>query len=353
MTTTLDPDACWQAVVNRDKSADGSFYYAVKRPGVYCRPSCPSRLPKRENVSFHATPEAAEAAGFRACLRCRPRAITGIDPATEVVAAIARHIDAHADEPLPLADLAKRAGYSPWHFQRAFTAIMGISPKAYQSAARVRRMKALLREGDSVAGAIFEAGFGSTSRAYAATDGHIGMTPAAYRAGGKGETIHWAYRETAYGTILMAATARGVCFVEFGDSKTALVGRLRSEFPNATLEPSTAASDLDAWIEALGRHLDAGAPRPELPLDLRGTAFQVKVWRFLLGVPQGKVVSYAEVARGIGEPKAVRAAASACGANKVAVLVPCHRVLRGDGGIGGYKWGVERKRALLAGERRA
>jgi AraC family transcriptional regulator of adaptative response/methylated-DNA-[protein]-cysteine methyltransferase len=349
--TTLDSDACWAAVMARDKAADGRFYYAVKRPGVYCRPSCPSRRPSRANISFFATPEGAEAAGFRACLRCRPRAVAGTDSAAAVVTAIARFIDDNADAPLPLAALAKRAGYSPWHFQRAFSAIMGVSPKVYQSAARMRRLKASLREGDSVAGAIFEAGFGSTSRAYARTDGHIGMTPAAYRSGGTGETLHWACRETAYGMILMAATARGVAFVEFGDSEAALDERLRAEFPNAAFEPAPPSSDLDAWIDALSRHLDAGAPRPELPLDLRGTAFQVKVWRFLLSVPQGQLVSYAEVAQGIGEPKAVRAAASACGANKVAVLVPCHRVLRGDGGIGGYKWGVERKRALIAGER--
>jgi AraC family transcriptional regulator of adaptative response/methylated-DNA-[protein]-cysteine methyltransferase len=349
--TTLDADACWAAVTARDKTADGRFLYAVKRPGVYCRPSCPSRLPKRANVSFFATADAAEAAGYRACLRCRPRAISGTDPATDVIVAIARHIDAHADADLPLAVLARRAGYSPWHFQRAFSAIMGVSPKVYQSAARMRRLKASLREGDSVAGAIFEAGFGSTSRAYARTDGHIGMTPAAYRAGGKGERIHWACRATAYGTVMMAATARGVAFVEFGEGEAALLGRLEAEFPNAALAPAPASSELDAWIDALGRHLDAAAPRPELPLDLRGTAFQVKVWRFLLSVPAGDVVSYAEVARGIGAPTAVRAAASACGANKVAVLVPCHRVLRGDGGIGGYKWGVERKRALIAGER--
>jgi AraC family transcriptional regulator, regulatory protein of adaptative response / methylated-DNA-[protein]-cysteine methyltransferase len=350
---TLDPDACWAAVIARDKSFDGRFYYAVKRPGVYCRPSCPSRRPNRENVSFFATPDDAEAAGFRACLRCRPRAVAGTDPAAEVVTAMARHIEANADEPLPLTALAKRAGYSPWHFQRAFTAVMGVSPKAYQAAARMRRLKTALREGDSVAGAIFEAGFGSTSRAYARTDGHIGMTPAVYRAGGAGETLHWACRQTAYGTILMAATARGVAFVEFGDGEAALLDQLNAEFPRAALAPAPQSSELDAWIDALGRHLDAGAPRPDLPLDLRGTAFQVKVWRFLLSVPAGDVVSYAEVAKGIGEPRAVRAAASACGANKVAVLIPCHRVLRGDGGIGGYRWGVERKRALLAGERRA
>ena len=353
MTTMPDADACWQAVLTRDASADGRFYYAVRRPGVYCRPSCPSRRPKRENVSFHSSPEDAEAAGFRACLRCRPRAVTGTDPARDVVAAMARYIDADADAPLSLGDLARRAGYSRWHFQRAFTAIMGVSPKAYHAAARLKRLKASLREGGGVAGAMFEAGFGSTSRGYAMADGHIGMTPVAYRAGGLGETIHFACRDTAYGTLLMAATTRGVCLVEFGEDEAALRRRLSEEFPNAAIVPSPASSALDDWVAALGRHLDAGAPRPDLPLDLRGTAFQVKVWRFLLSVKDGDVVSYAEVARGIGAPTAVRAAASACGANRIAVLIPCHRVLRGDGGIGGYKWGVERKRALLGGERRA
>lgn len=347
-----NPDRCWAAVVARDKAADGSFYYAVRRSGVFCRPSCPARLARRENVTFHVSVEAAEAAGFRACLRCRPRALVGSDPAAAAMTSLAHYIEAHADESLPLADLAARAGFSPYHLLRSFKAIIGVTPKAFQTAARIKRLKSSLRGGDAVTGAIFEAGFGSTSRAYERIDGHFGMTPRAYRAGGRGETIACACRETALGAIMMAATDRGVCFVEFGDDEAALSVRLHREFPNAIVEMSTQSPQLDAWIGALDRHLTDAAPHPDIPLDLRGTAFQIRVWRFLLSVPGGSVVSYAELAAGIGAPKAVRAAASACAANRIAVLIPCHRVLRGDGGIGGYRWGVERKRALLAGERR-
>lgn len=355
LSTPVDSAVFWKAVVERDRGFDGRFVYAVKRSGVYCRPSCPARLPKRENVSFYATAEAAETDGYRACLRCRPRALEGRDPAAETMARLARYIEAHADEPLPLARLAAVAGLSAFQVQRAFTAVIGVSPKAFQTALRMKRLKTSLKSGDDVAGAIFEAGFGSTSRAYSRIDGHLGMTPGAYRAGGAGEEIAFACRQTALGTVLMAATARGVCCVDFGEDEAALVDRLRTEFPKAVIAASDAAASpqLDAWIDALERHISAGAPHPDIPVDLRGTAFQMRVWRFLLGVPSGTVVSYAEVASAIGSPRAVRAAASACGANRVAVLVPCHRVLRGDGGLGGYRWGTARKRVLLDGERRA
>jgi len=354
-TESADRQQFWNAVVQRDKAFDGRFVYAVKRSDVYCRPSCPARTPRRENVRFYANGAAAEADGFRACLRCRPGALEGRDPAADRMVALARYIEAHADEPLPLARLAAVAGLSGFQVQRAFTAVIGVSPKAFQTALRLKRLKARLKDGDGVAGAIFEAGFGSTSRAYERADGHLGMTPGAYRAGGAGETIAWACRSTGLGLLLMAATARGVCAVDFGDDESALADRLRAEFPRARIAPSAAAGSpqLDAWIDALRAHLSEGAPHPAIPVDLRGTAFQMKVWRFLLGVPVGSVVSYREVAAGIGAPRAVRAAASACGANRVAVLVPCHRVLRGDGAIGGYRWGVERKRALLDAERRA
>jgi AraC family transcriptional regulator of adaptative response/methylated-DNA-[protein]-cysteine methyltransferase len=271
----------------------------------------------------------------------------------ERIAAVAAHIEAHADETLPLAQLARRAGLSPAHFQRAFKAAVGISPKAFQDAARQRRLKSALRAGTGVTVAIFDAGFGSTSRVYGQAARSLGMTPSAYRAGGAGESIAWAVRTTVLGPLMMAATDRGVCFVQFGDDAAALRGQLASEFPRATLAASAAGSSaaLDAWIDALEVHLRGAAPRPDLPLDLRGTAFQVKVWRFLLGLEAGTVVSYSELARAIDRPRAVRAAASACAANRIAILVPCHRVLRGDGGMGGYRWGIERKRALLDAER--
>ena len=263
--TALDAELCWNAVAARDKTADGTFFYAVKRSGVYCRPSCAARLPRRENVSFHASVEAAEAAGFRACLRCRPRALAGSDPAAAAMTDLSRYIEAHADEELPLKALAARAGFSPYHLQRAFKAIVGVTPKAFQTAVRLGRLKSSLRAGDGVAGAIFEAGFGSTSRAYERIDGHFGMTPSAYRAGGRGEAIAYACRQTTLGAIMMAATTRGVCFVQFGDGEAPLLEQLRAEFPNAVLETSTSENSpqLDAWIEALDRHLARARRTPK------------------------------------------------------------------------------------------
>ena len=280
--------------------------------------------------------------------------------------ALARDIAARADERWALADLAARFGLSPSAFQRRFVAVVGLSPKALQDAARLGRLKSALRAGSRVTDAILEAGFGSTSRVYGEAPRGLGMTLSAYRDGAPGEAIHWAVRETQLGTLAMAATARGVCFAQFGDDDAALEAELAREFPKATLIASAANSEriasaataahgeavrqLDAWITALEAHLDANAPPPSLPLDLRGTAFQMRVWRFLQGIPLGGTRSYAEVAQAIGAPKATRAVGTACGANRVAVLVPCHRVLRGDGALGGYRWGLERKRALLAAE---
>ena len=341
----------YRAIVCRDPAADGLFLYGVVTTGVYCRPSCAARTPNAENVRYFPDADSAAAAGFRACKRCRPDRWS--DDVSRI-GDIARYIQAHADDSLPLAALAERAGLSPGRLQKKFKAIVGVSPKAFQDAARLGRLKDLLQGGGDVTGAIFEAGFGSTSRVYGEAARNMGMTPAAYRKGGDGETIYYAYRESALGALLMAATARGVCFAQFGDGRDALIAQLREEFPNAQLlaSPGESGPDLDRWIEALDRHLAHEAPRPELPLDLRGTAFQLKVWRFLLSVGDGDTISYGELAAEIGKPKAVRAAASACGRNPVAVLVPCHRVLRGDGDLGGYRWGLERKRALLDVERR-
>jgi len=352
---SVEADPRWARVVARDAAADGAFVYAVRTTGVFCRPSCPARPAKPGNVSFFASGAAAEAAGFRACLRCRPLAVEGRDPLAERARDVAAYIRAHADEPLSLSRLAAQAGVSPFHLQRSFKAVLGVSPKAYHAAERLKAFKARLRAGDSVLGATFEAGYGSTSRVYEQVDGGLGMTPSAYRAGGEGERIVHATRETALGRLMMAATERGVCFVQFGGSDAALDDQLRAEFPKAVLERADAAASapLDAWMAALDNHLSRSGPHPDLPLDLRGTAFQVRVWRFLLSVKAGDVVSYSELAAGVGAPRAVRAAASACAANRLAVLVPCHRALRADGGLGGYRWGLERKRALLEAERRA
>jgi len=354
MTTMkfMTADARWRAVRERDRAADGAFFYAVKTTGVFCRPSCAARLPRRENVAFYANAGDAQKAGFRPCLRCHPLAATGQDPATEDMIAMSRYIAEHADQTLPLEKLAKRSGLSPFHFQRTFKAVLGVTPKQFQADTRLKQLKANLRGGEDVAGAVFGAGFGSTSRVYEQVDGGLGMTPRAYRAGGQGETLHFATRRTSLGHLMMAATGRGVCFVQFGDSEAALKDQLAREYPNAKLEPSKATPALDRWIDALEAHLDEGGPRPDLPLDLRGTAFQIRVWRFLLSVKQGDAVSYAELAKGIGAPMAVRAAASACAKNRIAVLVPCHRVLRGDGALGGYRWGEARKRTLLDAERK-
>ncbi len=339
-----------RAVRARDRSYDGRFVYAVVTTGVFCRPSCAARPAKTENLRFHPDVATAERAGYRACLRCRPDL-----PALDVssMAKIARHIERNADQRLTLSELADEAQLSPSRLQRVFKSVFGVSPKAYQDAARQRRLKAALHDGRSVTDAVFDAGYGSMNRVQGEAARSIGMTPSAYRAKGANERISWAYRHSELGPLVMAATDRGVCFVQFGENKDALVEQLQAEFPAATLIRSTAGAALDDWMEALDTHLRDHAPRPELPLDLRGTAFQVLVWRFLLSVKDGEVVSYTEVAHGIGKPRAVRAVASACGANRVAVLVPCHRVLRSDGDLAGYRWGLARKRALLDGERRA
>ena len=337
------------AVARRDASYDGRFVYGVVTTGVFCRPSCTSRAARPENLRFMTDAAAASAAGFRPCKRCRPQEGAG----DERIIAVARYIRENAAEKMTLATLAKRAGLSPSRFQRSFKATFGLTPKAFQDAARVGRLKEALQTGEEVTSAIFGAGYGSTSRVYEASSRNIGMTPGAYRSGGAGETIAYASCDTCLGRMMMAATERGVCFVQFGASDETLFGQLSAEFPRAELlaSPGSGTHELDAWIAALDACLDKGAARPELPLDLRGTTFQMQVWQFLLTLDDGDVVSYSELAAGIGRPRAIRAAASACAANRIGVLVPCHRVLRGDGSLGGYRWGTARKRALLDAER--
>ena len=271
----------------------------------------------------------------------------------ERLEAIARHLREHADTALPLAQLAARAHLSPSHLQRRFKARFGLSPKQYQDGYRMQRLRGALQSGASVTEAIATAGFGSSSRLYGQATRTLGMPPSRYRAGGAGEVIHYAIRWTAEGLLLMAATAQGVCLAEFGADEAALLAQLQREFPKAECVPANAiGADLDAWILALNAHLQGAGPAPDLPLDLRGTAFQLQVWQFLRTLEPGARRTYSDVAQAIGAPRAVRAAASACGANRIAILVPCHRVLRGDGGLGGYRWGVERKDRLLAREAR-
>lgn len=348
--TELTEEVMHEAVAGRDSTYDGQFVYGVITTGVYCLPSCTSRPARPENLRFFSTISAATAAGFRPCKRCQPRGDTTL---VKRVEAVARFIESHAEERLTLGDLAKQMNLSPSHFQKVFKATLGVSPKTFQDSVRMNRLKGELREGKGVTDAILAVGFGSMSRVYGESVRELGMTPKAYRSGGAGEAIAYAFKESTLGPMLMAATEQGVCFVQFGENKEQLLNLLNSEFPKATIQESSAqnAEALNAWIAALDSHISCGAPRPELPLDLRGTAFQVKVWRFLLSVKEGEVISYRELAANIEKPKAIRAAASACAANKVGVLVPCHRVLRGDGSLGGYRWGVEIKRALLDMER--
>lgn len=272
---------------------------------------------------------------------------------TQKMATIARHIEAHSDERLLLKDLGQLAGLSATHLQRLFKSVFGVSPKAYQNAVRMREFKKTLKTGPNVTDAIYSAGFGSVSRLYGEAQRQVGMKPSAYRKNGEGEHIVHACRQTAVGWLMMAATGKGVCFAEFGDDPDQLLTQLRSEFPGAQLEPSAASHspELDSWVSALDLYLAARGPRPDVPLDLRGTAFQVHVWQCLLAIREGETINYSDLAERIGKPSAVRAAASACGRNRIAVLVPCHRVLRSDGTLGGYRWGLERKKRLLEQER--
>ena len=274
-------------------------------------------------------------------------------PRTAQLIKVARHIEEHIEEKITLSDLSEVAGLSVSRLQRVFKEAFGISPKAYQDAIRMGRFKQSLKEGEGVTDAIFSSGYSSISRVYGEATRNIGMTPKAYRAGGAGEIITYACRDTALGLIMMAVTARGVCFVQFGEDEASLVNQLQTEFPKADLSASAAqnAPELDDWMKALDQHISQGAVRPDLPLDMRGTAFQMQVWQFLLSVREGDVISYGELAAQIEKPKAFRAAASACGSNRIGILIPCHRVIRGDGSLGGYRWGLERKRVLLDQER--
>lgn len=350
----LDEQACWDAVTRRDAGHNGRFVFGVRTTGIYCRPSCPARRPLRRNVRFYATPAAARADGLRACLRCEPDSASATTiPAwvSDLCAHIRRECDSGA--PLTLPALAARVGLSPTHLQRAFRAAVGVSPRAYAERCRLERLKGALREGASVTGAIYDAGFGSSSRVYERTDSRIGMTPGEYRAGGKGVAITYAATDTALGKLLLAATDRGLCFAQFGDNTGELVDRLRREYPAAELHamsdpPSPAFA---AWMDALRRHIDEARPCDDLPLDVRASAFQSRVWSFLQSIPAGETRTYAQVAAAIGSPKATRAVARACATNPVAVAIPCHRIIRADGDLSGYRWGSERKRRLLERER--
>ncbi|HKE47261.1 MAG TPA: bifunctional DNA-binding transcriptional regulator/O6-methylguanine-DNA methyltransferase Ada [Rhodanobacteraceae bacterium] len=350
-----DAETCWTAVDARDASKDGTFVYGVMTTGVYCRPSCASRRPLRRNVRFYATPAEAERDGLRACKRCKPtteRKDAAIDARIRKACEL---ITRHVDEPLSLNQLAKAVGQSPFHFQRSFKAAVGLTPKEFHEAERVRVLKSGLKSGGSVTDAIYDAGFGSSSRVYERVDTRLGMTPLQYRQGGRGLTISHAAAETPLGLLMIGATDRGICFIQFGDSEKKLEAQLVAEYPQATHAPMPKAQSatFKAWMRALAAYLEGSKASLDLPLDVRGTAFQMRVWRYLQTIPYGEVQSYSEVARGIGQPTATRAVAQACASNTIALAIPCHRVIRGNGELGGYRWGLARKRTLIDRERGA
>ncbi|MDF2900047.1 MAG: DNA-O6-methylguanine--protein-cysteine S-methyltransferase / Transcriptional regulator Ada [Phenylobacterium sp.] len=348
MQTAIDTDSArWAAVIAKDHAADGGFFYSVRTTGVYCRPSCAARPARRENVAFHASTEQAEAAGFRPCKRCKPDQPPMAERQAAMVAHACRTIET-AEEAPDLETLAAQAGVSPFHFHRVFKSVAGVTPKAYADAHRAGRVREALSTSGTVTEAIYDAGFNSNGRFYAKSSQVLGMTPTRFRAGGEAAVIRFAIGECSLGAILVAATDKGVCAILLGDDPEALVRDLQDRFSRAELVGG------DAGFEALVAKVVGFVEQPglglDLPMDVRGTAFQQRVWQALRDIPAGQTAGYAQIAEKIGSPKAVRAVAQACAANAIAVAIPCHRVVRTDGALSGYRWGVERKRALLERE---
>jgi len=343
----METDLYWQAVRARDARFDGAFVFAVKTTGIFCKPSCSARRPLRENVQFFAGIEPAEAGGFRACMRCRPKLAGGIDPQVSMIIKACEMIDA-ADQ-ISLDGLADGLGISPSHLQRTFKDLIGVSPKKYASARRAEHFKAELRAGSDVVTAMYEAGYGSSSRLYEKASERLGMTPAAYKKGGKGMNINYIIAECGLGKLLVARTQRGICSVTFGDTDQELAAGLRAEFPNASITED--GEGLRTAADAILQYLAGKNKRLILPLDLQATAFQMQVWDLLTRIPYGETRSYTEIAEQMGDRKKVRAVASACARNKVAMVIPCHRVIAGNGKLSGYRWGLERKASLLKMEK--
>jgi AraC family transcriptional regulator, regulatory protein of adaptative response / methylated-DNA-[protein]-cysteine methyltransferase len=337
-------DNRWQAVLARDANQDGSFVFAVSSTGVYCRPSCPSRRPRREHVTFFAEPLQAERAGYRACLRCRPRAM-GANQRMELVQAVCRYIEQHLDEPVTLSRLGEEFHQSPFHLQRIFKSVLGISPRAYADSCRVTQLKRNLQAGHNVTRAMYDAGYSSSSRLYEHTASQLGMTPDKYRRGAIAAPIRYTCTDSPLGRMLIAATDKGICAIQFANSDRELEQGLRHEFPFAIRRRDDA--NLRDWTENLLCRMEGQKLKAALPLDIQATAFQRRVWSYLQSIPRGETRSYGQVAKAIGQPAATRAVARACATNPVAVVIPCHRVVRKSGEQGGYRWGTERKQALL------
>jgi len=342
----LNEERCWKNVLERDTQADGTFVYAVRSTGIYCRPSCPSRRPRRENVTFFRLSETAEAAGFRACLRCHPQHTSIPDPQATLIEQVCRYIETHFETPLPLELLGEQVHLSPYHLQRTFKRIKGVTPRQYAESCRLSSFKAHLHDGAAVTSAFYDAGYQSSSNVYERASTQLGMTPTAYRQGGKGMRIGYTITKTDLGYVLVAATERGVAAVRFGDSETTVYADLLREYPEATYEYDE--EGLQPWVTLLVNSLHGQHMTFDVPLDVQATAFQWRVWNVLRTIPRGQTRSYRDVAQAIGQPTAARAVARACSTNSIAVFIPCHRVVRENGQLGGYRWGLERKRTLLA-----
>lgn len=343
-------DLRWKALASRDSAADGTFVYGVTSTGIFCRPSCPSRRPRADRVKFFDTTSDAKQAGFRACKRCRPETVGLSVPGIDAVRRASAYLTLHADETVTLGHLARVASMSPHHLQRRFKAVVGLSPREFQSAVRAGKLRTSLRDGRDVTTAIYEAGYGSPSRVYEAAPTGKGMSLSAYRRGGAGMSIHYSTITSPIGEVLVAATEHGVCAVKIGDSASSLVRDLRREYPAASIEAESRPRH--EWVKAIAGHLRGDPQALDLPIDVKATVFQWKVWRALQRIPYGETRQYAEVAKSIGNPAAVRAVARACATNPVALVVPCHRVTPKGGGVGGYRWGVQRKAKLLTAESR-
>lgn len=346
----IEDDTRWRAVQSRDARLNGIFFYGVRSTGIYCKPSCPSRRPRREQVVFFTSPDLAESSGFRACLRCEPRRRSSPSPQVEIVLRACRAIEAHIEEAVSLKLLSAELGVNQTHLHRTFKSVTGVTPRQYAASVRLGQFKSGIKKGRGVTGAMYEAGYGSSSRLYERAGEQLGMTPATYRRGGAGMMIRYTIVACHLGRMLVAATARGVCAISFGEDDRELASSLASEYPAAEIRLDD--KTLTLWVDQLLEHIRGSHPALDLPVDVQATAFQLRVWEELRKIPYGSTRTYGEIADALGRPTATRAVARACATNPVALVTPCHRVIRADGGASGYRWGIERKKSLLGEERK-